>query len=227
MPFPNENAITLGEGIDLINGRRKLRKCVVSPGIFRTTFNDKETSFSEVTDEELLWRKLNTSLSARASYAGYSGGGSFKSTIEIKTSSKSITTVAQATLKTYADTLSTADAELKSIIDLSPFAYNLALGNPPEFRRICGDAFVAQVTYGASLYGILQFNSDDFESRKSTEIAVDASGPAGVFKLEGNQSWKKYLRARRRRYWFRHSSKVVQLRKFPLHASVSSRHSRA
>ncbi|RVL61000.1 hypothetical protein [Sinorhizobium meliloti] len=191
VPFPDENAVTVGEGIDLITGRRKMQKCVVFPDIARTVYNNKETSFSEVTDEESLWRKLNTSISARASYAGYSGGGSYKSEVETKTSSKTITTVAQATLRTYVEGMSTSEGRSTSIIDLSPTAYQLARTKPASFRQTCGDGFVVQVTYGASLYGILQFTSSNFEKKQKTSIAVDASGPAGVFKVDGNTQFEE------------------------------------
>lgn len=50
VPYSEDNAISIGEGIDLITGRRKLRQCVSYISVKRTALNDKDTSFSEVTD---------------------------------------------------------------------------------------------------------------------------------------------------------------------------------
>jgi hypothetical protein len=73
-----------------------------------------------------------------------------------------------------------------------------------QFREACGDGFVIQITYGASLYGILQFADREFESKQKTRIAVDGSGPAGVFSathavgqrnvIDGTQPVKKVSR---------------------------------
>ncbi|MDF1635579.1 hypothetical protein [Mycoplana sp. MJR14] len=186
IPYPDDNAISVGEGIDLITGRRKLQRCITFSDTTKTNFYIKESSFSEVTDEESLWRKLSMSISARASYAGYSGGGSYSSVVETKTSSKHITTIAKAFLKTYVDTITTS-TENSTSIDLTDKAFDLAKNTPAEFRRICGDGFVVQITYGASLYGILQFSTNDFQKKETTKIAVDGSGPSGVFKAEANK----------------------------------------
>jgi hypothetical protein len=186
VPYSDENAISIGEGIDLITGQRKLQKCVNFPGTARVVFYNKNSNFGEVVDDESLWRKMTTSISARASYAGYSGGGSYDSTVETKTSSKSVTTVAKANVTDYVEMISTGDAkDVNSIVDLSQNAID-KLATPTEFRSVCGDGFVVQIAYGANLVGTLQFKSREYEEKKNTKAAVDASGPAGVFKVNGN-----------------------------------------
>ncbi|WP_377828802.1 hypothetical protein ACFKHW_37675 [Bradyrhizobium lupini] len=168
VPFPDEEAVVIGEGIDLISGRRKPIRCVTMTPAERITFNNKDALFSEVTDEESLWEKLNMSISARASYAGYSGGAKYSSSVETTTSSKKISIVVQSALKTYAMMLPSPPNSGDKKIDLTDYARRLA-AQPVLFRQICGDGFISQVTYGADLYGVFDFHSLSYEQKKEDD----------------------------------------------------------
>lgn len=193
-PYPDDSVVLLGEGYDLITGLRRPTYCVTAGPAQRVMFNDKNIFFSEVNDEESLLTKLNTSLSAKASYAGYSGGGSYKSSVETKTSTKDINIVAQADLKTFAETMKVPEAVLESSdhpvrrFDLTPEALKLLKKDPADFRRFCGDGYVSQITYGADFYAKFKYSEMSFEQKKSVEASANASGPAGVFSASASQS---------------------------------------
>ncbi|MDH2052718.1 hypothetical protein [Achromobacter marplatensis] len=195
IPYVDENAVAIGEGVDLVTGRRLIRKCVKMYGTTRVHYNNKDTRFSEVSDEESLWRKLNLSISAKASYVGYSGGGSHTSEVEVKTSSKKITTVAQATLRTYAEVMVSPLASSSEQVDLVLSSYKTLQRDPGAFREECGDGFVAQITYGADLYGILQFSDNSYERKEKTKTAIDASGPGGVFTVNGSAEMEQVFKS--------------------------------
>jgi hypothetical protein len=170
VPYPDNSVVLLGEGFDLITGQRKPAYCVTA-GLAQTIqFGDKNIYFSEVVDEESLLRKLNVSLSASAKYAGYTGGGNYESSVETKTSTKEINIVAQADLKTFAVTMKVPPSRLnvRSLPirrhDLTPEAIRL-LRDPAEFRRVCGDGYVSQITYGADFYARFRYFNLTFEQK--------------------------------------------------------------
>ncbi|KZS54105.1 hypothetical protein [Rhizobium anhuiense] len=187
VPYPDDSVVLLGEGFDLITGLRRPAYCVTAGPAQQVVFNDRRIHFSETTDEESLLTKLNTSLSAKASYAGYSGGGSYKSSVETKSSSKDINIVAQVDIKSYANTMKVPDAEVSSKLypdrrfDLSPEAIALLSDDKTKFRQFCGDGYVAQITYGADFYAKFNYSELDFEKKTHVEASLEASGPAGVF----------------------------------------------
>jgi hypothetical protein len=71
VPYPDNQAVFLGEGFDLISSQRRMLNCVTPGDPQRVDFRNKDLSLSEVTDEESMYRKLNMSMTARGSYAGY------------------------------------------------------------------------------------------------------------------------------------------------------------
>ena len=168
VPYPDEEGVSIGDGFDLITGRRRSARCVDSGKPEKIFFGDKNSSFSEVVDKSSLTEKLNTSLSAKASYAGFSGSASFQSSVETTTSTKNITLVAQATLKTYAMILDVPN-EGNAQIDLTTAASNLFDKSSPLFREICRDGFVAQITTGAELYGLYTFFNLSYEQKRACQ----------------------------------------------------------
>jgi hypothetical protein len=192
VPFPDDSIVFLGEGFDLISGKRRPSYCVTIGKAEQVNFNDKTASISQVTDEESLFRKLNRSISASGSYVGYSAGGSYQDSSEFKSSSKEITVVAKADIKSFAITMKPPRNVYRSgnlpttRFDLTEDAVKLLM-NPGTFREICGDGYVSQITYGADLYSVFRYSSLDYEQKRSMKVSFSASGPGGMFSASGSQ----------------------------------------
>ncbi|MDQ0042817.1 hypothetical protein [Variovorax boronicumulans] len=181
-----------GEGFDLVKGVRRASQCIKHGGIVENYVGSAQSSLSLVTDDEMLWRKLSTSIEAKASYAGWSGGGSYSESIETRVSTSHVNVVAKANFITKAMNLLPANDAIKIAmlpdvrIDLTNAAYNLvANGKFNDFRNTCGDGYIAQIAFGAHLLSSLDFNSRDFSSKRDVSITVNASGPADVFSASG------------------------------------------
>ncbi|MDW9804239.1 hypothetical protein GOA91_15130 [Sinorhizobium meliloti] len=202
VPYPDDSVVLLGEGYDLITGYRRPTYCITAGPAERVNFYDKNIHFSQITDEESLLTKLNTSLSASAKYAGYSGGGSYKSSVETKTSTKDISVVAQADLKSFAITMKVPEARLDGDypprrFDLSPEALTLLESDKVAFRKFCGDGYVAQITYGADFYAKFKYSELSYEKRTTVETSLNASGPGGVFDVKASESQQNEFKSKK------------------------------
>ncbi|HNK15783.1 MAG TPA: hypothetical protein PLZ20_14540 [Nitrospira sp.] len=178
----------LGEGFDLLNGQRRAATCIEHGGVTPNVVEALQASLSEITDDEMFWRKLNTSIEVKANYAGYSGGGSYSETNESRTTTSKTSVVTKATLITTADNLLPSRQAIpiglfpSTRIDLSPPAYNLvANGKFGDFRALCGDGYIAQIAYGGHIYSTLEFSKLDFEKKREIVASINASGPGDVF----------------------------------------------
>lgn len=197
--YPDDNAPLLGEGIDLITGERKAARCIDHGGSARIDLNNRVATFDEVIDDYSLWTKSNVSITAKAKYAGWGGGASYTSTVETKTSTKKISTVLKASAVNYAMVLtpSTSSGEradgISERIDLTSSARRLMAYNPRRFRQVCGDGFVAQISYGGDFYGTLDFSNLTYEQRRSLTMSIDAAGPGDVFNLSGKSEFSSAL----------------------------------
>jgi hypothetical protein len=73
-------------------------------------------------------------------------------------------------------------------IHLLPGMADLKGKNPAEFRRRCGDGFVAAINYGADLYSLLTIHDTDTKRRQQLETAVQTSGGYAGFTASGSGS---------------------------------------
>jgi hypothetical protein len=181
-----------GEGFDLVKGVRRPANCIQHGGVVETTIGSAQSYLTEATDDEMFWRKASSSMEAKASYAGWSGGGSFAQTVETRTSSTHVTVVARANFITRAVNLAPAPNAIaigmlpSSRIDLTDRAFNLIANNAfAEFRSTCGDGYIAQVSEGAYFVSFLDFETKDFNSKKEVTTALNVSGPGDVFRASG------------------------------------------
>jgi hypothetical protein len=203
VPFDPTEVADLGHGYDLLTGRRLLTKCVDTTNVKRQSIEQQGGSFSQVVDDESLWRRLNTSIKARASYAGFSGGGSFSSELETKTSSKKLSAVVHGDFVGYVTYLDTPTVPISSPpseplpgyrVDLTSNSLKLLKKNPAEFREVCGDAFVQQISWGGDIYGIVEYSNLTFEERQRISVALDVSGPGDIFSVNGtSDNEKKFI----------------------------------
>ena len=153
--FSDDEAILIGEGVDLLTAKRRPSRCITPTDTEEIFLGNKDSSLSEVIDDESLLRKLNTSITARGNYAGYSAGGSMTSSVETKTSSKNQTFVVKASLLTKLralalmkfkanDSKSNNDNLPQARFDLTNEAVDLLKKSPAKFRQVCGDGFVSR-----------------------------------------------------------------------------------
>jgi len=73
-------------------------------------------------------------------------------------------------------------------IRLLPGLGELLLKRPDDFRRKCGDGFVASINFGADLYSLLTIHVQDEKTREQLETAVETSGGYAGFFASGSGS---------------------------------------
>ncbi|WOP16956.1 hypothetical protein [Ottowia sp. SB7-C50] len=194
LPFPTEEVTTLGHGYDLLTNRRKLARCVNDNNKGKIPIMKQHSSLYEITDEEVLTRKLNYSLEGRASYAGYSGGGSTSSSIETKSASTKKVILVGSDIFSYSDFIEVPkidgtiyqDKKYPALrVDLTPKALELYKKDRVAFRDVCGDGFVQQINYGGEMYATFEFTGLSYEQNQSLIAAINASGPANLFSVNG------------------------------------------
>ncbi len=193
----------IGEGFDLLTGERRSTSCIAHGGLVVNAVESIQSSLSEVTDDEMLYRKLSTSIEAKAKFGGYSGGGSYSETNETRTSTSKVSVVAKATHITTATNLLPSSNAIpigflpSTRIDLTAAAYNMvANGRFADFRRTCGDGYVAQIALGGQFLSTLEFSKLDFEQKRSVVASVSAAGPGDAFSASGNSNLQQEMTKR-------------------------------
>ena len=75
-----------------------------------------------------------------------------------------------------------------SKIDLTDDAFALLKpeGGAILFRQLCGDGYVAQITYGGELYATYNFSSLDYQRKTHLSASANVSTPGDVFSASGH-----------------------------------------
>lgn len=168
---------------------------------------ERSVTVSEVTDQSDLMRHLDMSASMSVSAIGAEVSGKASFSKDVKVNSFQSTFVLDGRVENgvrfvapkpnsfFGLRQARKDDERGLYRPLTPSgsvrltkkARKLAKRNLPEFRRICGDSYVASVFSGARLYAVITYETRKTSERKQISAQMKASGWGASIDVSGKQ----------------------------------------
>jgi hypothetical protein len=193
--------VVLGNGWDSVQSRKTSANCIVGDE-FQDEGTTTSVKYTEVTDRSSLMDALKVSASAKISAIS---GASFSTTVDYAKTTKLSSTGTniavrvmtlrganyivpvgtQGSIRTalsnrrLGDAMAPPDSQLlqQGSIQLTPRAARLARSNFTQFKRECGDGYVAAVLRGGGMSGIAI--AKDTSSEESSSFAAAVKGTYG------------------------------------------------
>lgn len=200
VPLGTTNIPNVGDGFDLKTDERSLARCIRLFSVTQSQLNDIQSSLHQTIDTESTLRRLNTSLSAQGSYAGFSGGASSQETSETKTSFTGVNLVLHASIERRVFSIALpaasgtggsapADSTLY-VLDIRPELKDLL--NSPDgiktFRRECGDGYVSAIVFGTEFYATLVNEVKSYQNKTTLEQSIQAGYSGDIFGAKASSS---------------------------------------
>lgn len=174
--YPVEG-VRLGQGWHRDFGEKSNVDCVA----FRTERDlgqEQTMSISMTQDHNDTMSSMNVSAEVQVQSINYEVSGKASFANQLKTSTDSLSFVAYAEVKNGAAFAAPLHDDVSAVtaIRLSPHFESLARRRPSEFKRQCGDAFVAAIFSGAELVAQLTFEESSSDKREDIAASLEGSG---------------------------------------------------
>lgn len=181
--YPREGA-QVGQGWDLFLGRKTTGFCVSGSVMRENRVPSISMKFSRIEDKEQFYSLLSVSASASysAGFGSASGKADFTRSIRINNSDLNI--LASVNVETRLDLLSSfvetdkSETIKPSKLELSEEAVALLKdpGGKLKFKAACGDAAIIGIRYGGEFQSILNFSTNELETKESLYAEFSAKG---------------------------------------------------
>lgn len=185
--FPTQNPVQLGTGWSLVDNAGVLQKCILFDTA-KLSFQDKRLRATVVEDHEALSNALELSVSAKynGALSNFSANAGYVHKTKFESSSTYVAVVAEVSEGPdfVIPTGTTSPAAPNTTIDkvsLHPDFAKMASEDINEFRRQCGQGFIAVIHSGAKINATLQFLNTSLTEHEKITATVSGGGGGGSF----------------------------------------------
>jgi|GEM_PF-5271729 len=176
-PFPT-SGVVIGNGWNTNEGAKTAQSCVIAD-TDRIEGESRTLAYQELTDTVSLVRALSITAKAKArSILGGSASASGSYARKIKQTRDSLQIFVTFNIikgTTFLKPRPNSLGDGITAIALEPAMATLAASNPIEFRRRCGDGYVASIERRVALEGIYSFSTKTDEERQSIHGSMSGS----------------------------------------------------
>lgn len=170
--YPPSGAV-LGQGYDTLRGKPTPAVCVSgAPATLPQA--TATTSFKDVTDRSALLDQLKVSASGKASMGAVSGSAkaSYAKTVNIQSNKRNIHVQVDA----YKGGTMLTPQSSQGVVTLAPQVEKFST---EEFRRHCGDGYIAAIRSGRNLSLVFTYALDSKELNERSTASASAKGSSG------------------------------------------------
>jgi hypothetical protein len=179
------DGVSLGQGWHEDQGEKAQSVCIQFETL-QDRGQEQTMSMEVVTDRSEMMESMNVSAEMQVKAIAYQVSGKAQFAKEVEASSENLNFVADARVNNGVVFVGPIAGEKGMAVALTPQYADLARKDLNEFKRQCGEAFVAAIYSGVELSAVLSFSETDSSEREEIEAAMKGSGWG--FEAEGSTS---------------------------------------
>jgi hypothetical protein len=179
------DGVRLGQGWHEDQGEKTQSVCIQFEPL-QDLGQEQVMSLEVVTDRSEMMESMGVSAEMQVKAMAYQVSGKARFAKEVEVSSESLNFVADARVNNGVVFAGPIAGDAGMTVALAPQYADLARRDMNEFKRQCGEAFVAAIYSGAELSAVLSFSETDSSEREEIEASMKGSGWG--FEAEGTAS---------------------------------------
>lgn len=175
-----EDGVELGQGWNSFNVGKAAATCIAFETAESQPGQSKTMQLRAITSEYQLQKSLDIEASVKYKGAAVSikGKAGFVSNLDMNSSYSNVSAYAVVDDGKFYVAPSTNDHDKRfpSAITLLDRYADIAKSDPERFRRTCGDSFVASISKGGEIVGVLTFKTKSLSRQQEIKSELEGSG---------------------------------------------------